>query len=128
MSIDANVTNTTEVKAQATPPTITVSQILADLDAGIDRNGIAIKYSISKKEVGIMFQHPSLKGKRPKKAKVLSFTLVDDTAEVSEAVAEGTVASPEMMEENDLATKSEEMHSNAGKVAEDNEFDNYLND
>lgn len=128
MSIDANVTNTTEVKAQATPPTITVSQILADLDAGIDRNGIAIKYSISKKEVGIMFQHPSLKGKRPKKAKVLSFTLVDDTAEVSEAVAEGTVASPEMMEENDLATKSEEMHSNAGEAAEDNEFDNYLND
>lgn len=128
MSIDANVTNTTEVKAQATPPTITVSQILADLDAGIDRDGIAIKYSITKKEVGIMFQHPSLKGKRPKKAKVLSFTLVDDTAEVSEAVAEGTVASPEMMEENDLATKSEEMHSNAGEVAEDNEFDNYLND
>ncbi len=71
MSIDANVTNTTEVKAQATPPTITVSQILADLDAGIDRDGIAIKYSITKKEVGIMFQHPSLKGKRPKKAKVV---------------------------------------------------------
>ena len=128
MSIDANVTRTTEVTAQPTPPTITISQIISDLDAGIDRDGIAIKYSITKKEVGIMFQHPSLKGKRPKKAKVLSFTLVDDTTEVSEAVAEGTVASPELIEENTQATQSEEAHSNAGEITGDNEFDNYLND
>ncbi len=126
MSIDANVTKTMEVKAQPTPPTITVSQIIADLEAGIDREGIAIKYSITKKEVGIMFQHPSLKGKRPKKAKVLSFTLVDDTAtpEIKETEAEATVSSQEMMEENDQATATEASHTGG----EDNDFDNYLND
>jgi len=125
MSIDANVTNTVEVKAQPTPPTITISQILADLDAGIDRDGIAIKYSITKKEVGIMFQHPSLKGKRPKKAKVLSFTLVDDTTpEVAESMAESTVASTDLIEEKEETTQTEMSHTGG----EDNEFDNYLND
>ena len=125
MSIDANVTNAVEVKAQPTPPTITISQILADLDAGIDRDGIAIKYSITKKEVGIMFQHPSLKGKRPKKAKVLSFTLVDDTTpEVAESMAESTVASTDLIEEKEETTQTEMSHTGG----EDNEFDNYLND
>ena len=125
MSIDANVTNTVEVKAQPTPPTITIYQILADLDAGIDRDGIAIKYSITKKEVGIMFQHPSLKGKRPKKAKVLSFTLVDDTTpEVAESMAQSTVASTDLIEEKEETTQTEMSHTGG----EDNEFDNYLND
>jgi len=81
--IDAKIqTESTEVQSTtSTPAVITVSGIIADLDNGIDRDGIANKYGLTPAEVKIMFQHPSLKGKRVKKNKVTSlrFQLVDDT-------------------------------------------------
>lgn len=53
--------------------------IIADLDNGVDRNGIRDKYSLQAWEVKQMFEHPALKGKKAKKIRKLSFTFVDDT-------------------------------------------------
>jgi hypothetical protein len=73
---------------------ITVSGVLADLDNGLDRKAIAKKYSLTTEEVRAMFQHPSLKGKRPKRAlKKITFTLVDDT--VTEDESETTTSTVE---------------------------------
>lgn len=80
--IDAKIPNSVEETTSAsTPMVITVSGIINDLDNGIDREGIAQKYALTPAEVKVMFQHPSLKGKRVKKNKVASlrFQLVDDT-------------------------------------------------
>ena len=63
-----------------TPNTITVTMILEDLDNGIDRNGIKDKYGLQAWEVKQMFEHPTLKGKKAKKVRKLSFNFVDDTA------------------------------------------------
>jgi len=74
-------TNPGEVtQTNTTPSTITVTMILEDLDNGIDRPGIQEQYGLQKWEVTQMFQHPSLKGKKAKKVRKLSFNFVDDTA------------------------------------------------
>lgn len=61
------------------PEKITTSMIIADLENGIDRNGIKDKYSLEAWEVKQMFMHPTLKGKKAKKVRKLSFEFVDDT-------------------------------------------------
>lgn len=61
------------------PAKITTSMIIADLENGIDRNGIKDKYSLEAWEVKQMFMHPALKGKKAKKVRKLSFEFVDDT-------------------------------------------------
>lgn len=79
--IEARTNNPGEVtQVNETPKTITVTMILEDLDNGIDRTGIQAKYGIEKWEVTQMFQHPSLKGKKARKIRKLSFDFVDDTA------------------------------------------------
>ena len=77
--IDANEPTPGGVEKQETPARITSSMIIADLDNGIDRNGIRDKYSLQAWEVKQMFEHPALKGKKAKKIRKLSFTFVDDT-------------------------------------------------
>ena len=58
---------------------LTVSQILTDLDNGLGRPEIAKKYGLKPAEVKVMFEHPSLKGRRPKRSTTkVTFTLVDD--------------------------------------------------
>ena len=69
----------TQQQASTTPQTITTSMIIDDLDNGIDRDGIRLKYNLEKWEVTEMFKHPTLKGKKVKKAKKLSFQFLDDT-------------------------------------------------
>ena len=69
-----------ETQRNQTPETITVTMILEDLDNGIDRIGIQEKYGLEKWEVTQMFQHPTLKGKKARKVRKLSFNFVDDTA------------------------------------------------
>jgi len=71
-------TNGTVVK-QTTPPKITTTQIIEDLENGINRDGIKEKYSLETWMVTQMFQHPTLKGKKAKKVRVLPFEFVDDT-------------------------------------------------
>lgn len=78
--IDAKVDTVVETEVQETPEVLTVSQILGDLDNGLDRKSIRSKYSLTIDEVKHLFEHPSLKGKRPKRAvKEIRFKLVDDT-------------------------------------------------
>ena len=80
--IEARTNNPGEVtQKNKTPNTITVSMILEDLDNGIDRTGIQEKYGLEKWEVTQMFQHPTLKGKKARKIRKLSFNFVDDTAD-----------------------------------------------
>lgn len=63
---------------------LTVSQILTDLDNGLGRPEIAKKYGLKPAEVKVMFEHPSLRGRRPKRATTkVSFTLVDDTNQIN---------------------------------------------
>ena len=79
--IEARTNNPGEAtQKNETPSTITVSMILEDLDNGIDRPGIQEKYGLEKWEVTQMFQHPTLKGKKARKIRKLSFNFVDDTA------------------------------------------------
>ena len=79
--IEARTNNPGEAtQKNETPNTITVSMILEDLDNGIDRNGIKDKYGLQAWEVKQMFEHPTLKGKKAKKVRKLSFNFVDDTA------------------------------------------------
>ena len=79
--IEANEpTNGTVVK-QTTPAKITTTQIIEDLENGINREGIKEKYSLETWMVTQIFQHPSLKGKKARKRRVLPFEFVDDTEE-----------------------------------------------
>ena len=81
--IEANTQHSGETtQTTEKPQTITISMILADLDNGIDRNGIKEKYSLETWEVKQMFEHPNLKGKKAKKKRKLSFNFVDDTTTV----------------------------------------------
>ena len=61
-----------------TPEEITVSMIQKDLENGISKPEMVIKYGIKPWEVDEMFKHPFLKGRRPSKKKPLSFSFVDD--------------------------------------------------
>jgi len=78
--IEARTNNPGEAtQKNQTPETITVTMILEDLDNGIDRNGIKDKYGLESWEVKQMFEHPTLKGKKARKVRKLSFNFVDDT-------------------------------------------------
>ena len=81
--IDAQVeTKVEEVEAQPTPVEFKVSWILQDLEDGLDRKAIQKKYSLTADGVKHLFQHPTLRGKRPKRAKKsIGFTIVDDTVD-----------------------------------------------
>ena len=68
----------TNVTPGETPEKITVSMIDEDLNNGITKPEMAIKYGIKSWEVAEMFKHPFLKGRRPSKKKPLSFSFVDD--------------------------------------------------
>ena len=82
MSIEANIQQTPTVANSATtegPITLTVTGIINDLNDGIDRDGIATKYGLTKAEVTELFKHPKLTGLRARKKIPVRFTLVDDT-------------------------------------------------
>ena len=66
------------VQAGETPEKISISMITQDLKDGVTKAEMSIKYSIKPWEVDEMFKHPELKGKRPARKRVLSFTFVDD--------------------------------------------------
>jgi hypothetical protein len=79
--IEANEPTEGTVVKQVTPAQITTTQIIQDLENGIDRTGIQTKYGLESWEVKQMFMHPALKGKKAKKVRKLSFEFVDDTVE-----------------------------------------------
>ena len=68
--------------------------IIEDLENGIGRKGIQTKYTLEAWEVGVMFKHPVLKGKKVKKKRKLSFNFVDDTeqyADPAQTTVEGVI-------------------------------------
>ena len=121
--IEAKVTETQETQSNPTPAVITVSGVINDLDNGIDRDGIATKYGLTKAEVKIMFQHPALKGKRVKKNKVkeLRFKLVDD---VTPQTDPAQTSIEDYIHTQETVTESMDSVS---ENANDTDFDNYLN-
>jgi len=84
MSFDARVDVTPEVAQEETPKTLTVSQLLTDLNSGIDRNEIRKKYGLTQAEAKAIFSHPKLQGIRVKKQKVMRVQLIDDTVDVNQ--------------------------------------------
>ena len=79
----------TNVTPGETPAEITVSMIDQDLQDGISKPEMAIKYGIKPWEVDEMFKHPFLKGRRPSRKKTLSFSFIDDTnVETEEHIAD----------------------------------------
>ena len=73
------------VEAGKTPEKITVSMIDQDLKNGVNKTEMSIKYGIKLWEVDEMFKNEHLKGRRPSKKRVLSFSFVDDmSADTSE--------------------------------------------
>jgi hypothetical protein len=83
--IEGNEPTNGEVVKQETPTKITTTMIIEDLENGISRDGIKEKYGLETWEVTQIFQHPTLKGKKTKKVRKLSFTFVDDTEPVDSA-------------------------------------------
>ena len=83
--IEANQQTEPTVEKQSNtegPQVLKVSQILMDLDSGLGRPQIKEKYSLTANELKTLFQHPTLKKRRPKRAlNKISFTLVDDVTE-----------------------------------------------
>jgi len=82
MAIEANIQQNPTVAQNATtegPIVLTVTGIINDLNDGIDRDGIATKYGLTKAEVTELFKHPKLVGLRARKKIAVRFTLVDDT-------------------------------------------------
>jgi hypothetical protein len=80
--VEANILQNPTVADSATtegPITLTVTGIINDLNEGIDRDGIATKYGLTKAEVTELFKHPKLTGLRARKKIPVRFTLVDDT-------------------------------------------------
>ena len=80
------------VKAGETPAAITVSMIDQDLKDGISKPEMAIKYGIKPWEVDEMFKHPFLKGRRPARKRILSFSFIDDVSMTPDA--EETIVDP----------------------------------
>lgn len=71
---------------------IRISDLLEYLDEGLTREEIAEKLGINMNECRKLFQHPKLKGRKPKKP--LPFILIDDTED------ENTEAEEIITEEN----------------------------
>ena len=69
------------VQAGDTPEQISISMITQDLQDGVTKAEMSIKYNIKPWEVDEMFKHPLLKGKRPARKRTLSFSFVDDVTE-----------------------------------------------
>jgi len=103
--IETNEPTEGTVVKQETPTQITTTMIIEDLENGISRDGIKEKYGLDTWEVTQMFQHPSLKGKKTRKVRKLSFEFVDDTIDpnqtsITEATLE-TFDDAEEVEEDD---------------------------
>ena len=123
--IEAQTQNSGEITQKTeTPQTITISMILADLDNGIDRNGIKDKYSLEAWEVKQMFEHPNLKGKKAKKKRKLSFNFVDDTTTVDPNQTSIPVEEPDVHQEASMIIEATpELHEKFEQEDDTDEFD-----
>ena len=112
MSIEANIQQNPTVANNATtdgPIVISVTGIIGDLNEGLDRDGIATKYGLTKAEVTELFKHPKLAGLRARKKIPVRFTLIDDTiisAPVVAAVDPNQLDLMEAIQDHQAATEA----------------------
>ena len=106
-----------------TPEIITVSMILEDLENGEDRNAIREKYGLQAWEVKQMFEHPSLKGKKAKKVRRLSFSFVDDTQNTNPDVLPGQVDLEDAIKEELEGRQMMDAQDQIQEVEEDTEWE-----
>ena len=104
MSFDARIESTQEVEQTETPRTLTVSQLLEDLNNGIDRKDIRKKYGLTQAEAKTIFSHPKLQGIRVKRAKVTRIQLIDDTEMTNPN--QTSIPMPEATQLDELKTES----------------------
>lgn len=91
--IEAQTPIVQEERVSSEVKVIRVSQIIEDLNAGLDRVAIREKYSLSIAEVKVLFENPMLKGKRAKRGtKKVTFTLIEDITPEEQAKVEDSVA------------------------------------
>jgi hypothetical protein len=62
-------------------PVIGIKQVLDMLSNGQTREEIRLHYGLNKTELGQLFKHPELKGKKTKKPKAAAFVIVEDETE-----------------------------------------------
>jgi len=105
-----------------TPEIITVSMILEDLENGEDRNAIKAKYNLQAWEVKQMFEHPSLKGKKAKRVKKLSFDFVDDT------VDENQIDLEDAIEEELNGRRQMDAEDQLQETMDEDELDEFITD
>lgn len=79
---------------------IKMSEILEDLEQGLTRTEIKEKYSLTVREMGVLFSHPNLKNRKPKKKLELSFVFEEDVVTQQETVQN------EVVESGDIESKS----------------------
>lgn len=72
---------------------IKMSEILEDLEQGLTRAEIKEKYSLTVREMGVLFSHPNLKNRKPKKKLELSFVFEEDVVTQQETVQNEVVKS-----------------------------------
>ena len=94
--IETRINSETGNTEAVTPQRITTTMIIDDLENGIDRTGIREKYNLQAWEVKQMFEHPTLKGKKAKKVKKLSFEFVDDTVNPNQLDLEDQIKEEEV--------------------------------
>jgi len=103
---------------------LTVSGIQADLNNGLSREEIRLKYGLTGKDLKGVFSHPKLKGLKTKVGP--QYNLVDDTPEV-EVVneAEGTTTEVEEVATPLVATTEEVVNDDtAENTVEDTTTEN----
>jgi hypothetical protein len=94
-----------------TTPVITSSQILADLQAGLTRADIKVKYNLTHLQLQGIFRSPSLKNKRTSVEKGTPFTFVDDLNNTPAAEELRTAQAPEVARQIDLEEAIAEQES-----------------
>jgi hypothetical protein len=113
MSIEARVETTVTPVAQTTETIkLTVSGILADLDNGLDRDKISVKYGLTKQEVNEVFKHPKLQGRRVKRKPAVRFVLEDDTVSTVNSQGQPKVLDYTEEEETTMAVSPAEVDPN----------------
>lgn len=105
-------------------PVIGIAQVQQMLKDGKTREDIRLHYGLNKTNLGLLFKHPELIGKKTIKKKAPAFTIVDDETVPApdvkevEVDAEEVVATEEAaVEETEEATETQETE----EVAEETE-------
>ena len=102
-------------------PVIGIAQVLQMLKEGKTREEIRVHYGLNKTNLGLLFKHPQLIGKKTIKQKEAAFTIVEDEAV---ALAEFEVVDTEnisLVKNETEADDNNEEEEEEGKEEEEEE-------